>query len=98
MIPRAIAQRLGEQLAQHDADVFHGVMLVHIQIAVGVQLQIKAAMLGEQLQHVIEETNAGRDLVSAAPFDRQAAADLRFFGVALDGGLSHSAPLNFQSR
>ena len=61
-------------------------MLVHVQIAFGDQLQIEAAVLGEQLQHVIEEADAGGDLVRAAPFDREAAADLRFFGVALDGG------------
>ena len=68
----AVAERFGEQLAQHDADVFHGVVLVHIEIAVGVELQIEAAVLGEQLQHVIEEADAGGDLVAAAAFDLRA--------------------------
>jgi uncharacterized 2Fe-2S/4Fe-4S cluster protein (DUF4445 family) len=64
-------------------------MLVHVQVAFGVELQIEAAMLGEQLQHVIEEADAGGDLVAAAAFDLERAADLRLFGVALDGGSSH---------
>ena len=55
-------------------------MLIHIQIARGLQLQIEAAVLGEQLQHVIEEANAGGDLVAAAAIDLQRAADLRLFG------------------
>ena len=44
-------------------------MLIHVQIAIGAQLQIEAAVFGEQLQHVVEEADAGRDLVPAAPFD-----------------------------
>ena len=34
----SVAQRLGEQLSQHDPDVFHRVVLVHVQIARGAQL------------------------------------------------------------
>ena len=53
-------------------------------------------MLGEQLQHVIEEADAGGDLVPAAAFDLERAANLRFFGVALNGGSSHHAEHAFQ--
>ena len=63
-MPRRSPKRLRKQLAQHDADILDGVVLIHIQIAVGFQLQIEAAVLGEQLQHVIEEADAGRDLDS----------------------------------
>ncbi len=74
-MPLRSPSALREQLPEHDADVFHGVVLVHVQIAVGVQLQIEAAVLGEQLQHVVEEADAGGDLVAAAAFDLQRAAD-----------------------
>ena len=86
----AIAERLGEQLAEHDAGVFHGVVLVHVEIAIGVELQVEAAVLGEELQHVIQEADAGGDLVAAAAFDFERAADSRLLGVALDGGGSHA--------
>ena len=65
-------------------DVFHGVVLVHVQVAVGLQLQIEAAVLGEQLQHVVEKADAGRNLVAAAAFDLQCAGDPGLFGVALE--------------
>ena len=45
---------------------------------VGLQLQIEAAVLGEQLQHVVEEADAGRDLVAAAAFDLERAARSAF--------------------
>ena len=60
-MPLRSPSAFAEQLAQHDADVFDGVVLVHVEIAFGVQLQVEAAMLGEQLQHVVEEADAGGD-------------------------------------
>ena len=55
----AVPERLREQLSQRDADVFDRVVLVDIQVPGGFQLQIKPAVLGKQLQHVIEEADAG---------------------------------------
>ena len=80
----AVAERFREELAQHDARVFHGVVLIDVKIAHGFQLQIEAAVLGEELQHVIQEANAGRDFIAAFAFDFERAADLRFFGIALN--------------
>ena len=88
-MPLRSPSALANKLAEHDADVFDGVVLVDVEIAVGVKLQIEAAVLGEQLQHVIEEADAGGDVVAAAAFDLERAADLGLFGVALDGGGSH---------
>jgi hypothetical protein len=48
-------------------------------------------VLGEQFQHVVEEADAGGDLVFAAAFNAEGAGDLRLFGIALDGGASHEA-------
>ena len=92
----AVPQRLGEQLAEHDAGVLHGVMLVHVQIALGAQFQVEAAVFGEQLQHVIEETDAGRDFIGPAPLDAQPSGNARFLGIAADGRVPHDA--NTSSR
>ena len=70
-----------KKLADHDAGVFDGVVLIDIEIAFGCELEIEAAVFGEELQHVIEEADAGRNLVASAAFDAEFAADLRFFGV-----------------
>ena len=59
------------RLAEHDADVLDGVVLVDVEIAGRLQRQIEAAVAREQLQHVIEETDAGADVVAAAAVDRQ---------------------------
>jgi len=87
----AVAQRLGEQLPQHDSHVLHGVVLIHVEVAFGVELQIEAAMFGEELQHVVEETNAGLNLVAAAAFDRERALNAGLLGMAADGGASRPA-------
>ncbi len=41
---------------------------------------------------MIEEANAGGDVVLALALNFKGAADLRFLRVALDGGGSHSTP------
>ena len=59
-------------------------VLVDVEIAIAHQLKIESAMPREQLQHVIEEANAGGNLVSAATFDGQCECDARFGRVALE--------------
>src|SRR6266545_1814506 len=86
-----VAQRLGEELSEHDADVLHGVVLIDIEVAGGPERQVEAAVAGEQLQHVVEEADAGVDLVAALALDAEGAVNAGFARVALDGGASHAA-------
>ena len=51
-------------------------------------------MLREQLEHVIEEANAGEDLVLACAFEHEMAGDLRLFRVAIDACFSHRTVSN----
>ena len=46
------------------------------------ELEIEAAVAREQLEHVIEEANARRDLVLARAVDGERQRDLRLGGVA----------------
>jgi len=82
----AIAKGLGEQLADHNAGVFDGVVLIDIEIAFGGELEVEAAVFGEELQHVIEEADACSDFLAAAAFNSQFAADLSFLCVAPEFG------------
>ena len=84
-MPLRSPRACGEELAEYDADVFDGVVLVHVQIAIGVEGEVEAAMFGEELEHVIEEADAGGDLVAAAAFDPERAADAGFLRIALRG-------------
>jgi hypothetical protein len=80
----AISESLGEQLANDDACVFDGVMLIDIEVASGGEFEIEGAVFGEQLQHVVKKSDASRDFEATAAVNAEFAGDLRFFGVALE--------------
>ena len=65
-MPLRSPEGLREQLPEHDANVFDGVVLIDVQVAIGAQGEVESAVPGEQLEHVIEEADAGGDLVLAA--------------------------------
>ena len=54
----AVAERLQHRLAERDADVLDGVVLIDVEVARRLQREIEAAVTREQLQHVIEEADA----------------------------------------
>ena len=47
-------------LAEGDADVLDGVVRARLEIAVGFHLQAEPAVAAEQVEHVVEEADAGR--------------------------------------
>ena len=59
---RLVTERLGEHLAEHDADVLDGVVRVDLEIAPRRDEQIEAAVAAELAQHVVEERDAGDDV------------------------------------
>jgi len=61
-------------------------VLVHVEVAPGMQLQIKSAVLGKKLEHVVEKPDPGRDLVSPSALDAESAPNLGLLRVALNGG------------
>ena len=83
-------------LSQNDAHVFHRVVLVHIEIALRLQFKIESAVPGKQLQHVIEEPDAGGHLVLAPAVDVQHRPDRGFLRLALDRSPSHAGLLSPQ--
>src|SRR5208282_6110521 len=83
-----VAERGVDGFAESNADVFDGVMLIHLQVAFGGEAKIEAAVARDEVQHVIEERNAGRDFGLAPAIEMQAEINLRFFGVAANGGSS----------
>ena len=79
-----VAHSDGHGLAQRDADVFHGVVAVNVQVARGLDVQVNQAVTGDLVQHVVEEANAGGQLGLARAVQVDAHEDLGFFGVAAD--------------
>jgi hypothetical protein len=79
-----VAESAIESLAESNADIFHGVVLIDIEVAVTLEFEIERSMAREKLQHVIEEADPGRDLVLPFAFDGQLDADTGLGGVAVD--------------
>ena len=56
-----VAHSLMQAASQTDSDIFHCVMVIHVQITNGFHCQVKQPVSRKQCQHVIKETNAGRN-------------------------------------
>ena len=66
-----VADRREHRFAERDADVFDGVMLIDVEIAGGLHLQIEPAVARDQIEHVIEKADAGLVLEAALAVERQ---------------------------
>ena len=77
-----VAPRLGQCLADGDADVFDGVMCVDMQIALRFDREVDHAVPRDLVQHVVEETDAGRKFGNARAIEIEIDADFCFEGVA----------------
>ena len=85
---------LRHRLAERDAEILDGVMLIDVEIAGGVDLQVEAAVPREQLQHVIEKADAGADVVAALAFERERQRDLRLGRSSIDYRAAHRTSSN----
>ncbi len=61
----AVAKRLCHSSPNDDAGVLGGVVLVGVQIAFSLNFQIDQTVARKLLQHMIEETDSGRHLITA---------------------------------
>src|SRR6476659_2135567 len=80
-----VAKRLCHRLAEHDAAVLGGVVLIDMQVAFGLQEDVDHRMARELLDHVIEEADAGLDCIGAAAVEVDGRGDGGLLGAALDG-------------
>ena len=90
-----VADRLGQRLTERDAGVFDGVVLIDVEVAFGFDREIEGAVAGNEIEHVIEETDAGGDFGCAATVEIQAQFNLRLVGFAIDGGGASTRHLIF---
>src|SRR5205814_22740 len=54
-----VADGLFDRLTQHDADIFDGVMRIDVKVPLGLDGEIDQAVARQQVEHVIEEADAG---------------------------------------
>ena len=83
------AERLLDRLSERDADIFGGVMMVDVKVANRLHGDVNARMPGKQIEHMVEEADAGRDVGHACPVEVHADLDVGLLGLALDGRRAH---------
>src|SRR5690606_27630082 len=82
--PLLVAHGLGKGLAQGDADIFHGVVVVDVEVAATFDMHVDQAVPGYLVQHVLEEGNADIEVRLAGTVQVDFHFDLGFRRVALD--------------
>jgi hypothetical protein len=80
-----VAERTIEGFAKRNANVFDSMMLIDVEIAIAFKFQVKRAVTSKQLKHVVEEPDAGGNLVLSRSFNREFDRNARFGGVARKG-------------
>lgn len=80
----AVAEGLVEGHAEGDADVFVGVVVVDFEVAGGLDVEVKEAVGGDLVEHVVEEGDAGVGIAVALTVDVNGDTHVGFFGGAGD--------------
>src|SRR5258705_6521552 len=88
-----VAERLLDRLAERDADVLGGVMVVDMQVALGLDRDVDARMARQEVEHMVEEADAGRDRRRAGAVEVDRDLDVGFLGGALDRAFAHGCDL-----
>jgi len=85
-----VADGLGKRLAEGDADVFDGVVVVDVQVAAGLDGHVDQAVTGNLVEHVLKEGNPDVEIGLASAIEIDGDLDLGFQRVARDAGLTLS--------
>ncbi len=86
---RHVAERLLDRLAERDADIFRGVVVIDMEVAVGLHRDVDARMTRKEIEHVVEKADSGRNRRGALAVEVHRDLDLGFLGLALDRGRAH---------
>jgi len=65
MVPSACFHRLAER----DTDILGGVMVVDVKVAHRLYRHVDARMPGQQVEHMVEKADAGRNVGHARPVE-----------------------------
>lgn len=87
--PALIAQSLQNRLANRDSGVFGGVMLVDMQVANRLDLQVNQRMPRQLLKHMVEKPDAGRNFINTGAVEINLDVNRRFIRLAADRPGTH---------
>ena len=86
-------KRLLHRLSQRDADVLGGVVIVDMKIAIRLDRDVDPRMPGQQIEHMVEEADPGRNLRHTRTVEVHRHLDVGLLGLALDRRRAHEMPL-----
>lgn len=87
-----VAERLREAAPERDAHVLDRMVVVDMQVACRLHLEVDEGMACDLLKHVVEEADPGRDPGGSAAVEDEADTDGGLGGFAADLGLTHGRP------
>lgn len=62
--PFCLSQGLSNRLSKADAHIFHGMMVIDVEIALGVNGEVHAAVMSKETEHVIEKGDTRMNRIS----------------------------------
>jgi hypothetical protein len=65
-------------------------VMVDVQIALGLDRDVDARVPREQIEHMVEKANAGRDRRATRAIEIDFDLNVGFLGLSLDGALAHA--------
>ena len=84
-----VAERLLHRLAERDADIFGGVVIIDMQVALRLHSDVHARMPRQEIEHVVEKADAGFDFGYAGAVEIDRDVDIGFLGGAFDRAFAH---------
>ena len=86
---------MADGLTQRDAGIFGRVMGVDVQVTLRRDVEVDEAVASQLLQHMVEKTDAGFDVMAAGAIERHRDGHGGFVGFAADAGLAHGLSREF---
>src|SRR2546428_6557973 len=80
--PFAASERGVQRAPEREADVLHGVVLIHVEVAFRLQREVEQPVHGDELEHVIEERQARSDIGLAFPIEPQGDLDVGLLALS----------------
>ena len=82
--PLFVTDCLEDSLTQCDTDVFDGMMVVDMQVALCLYIQIDQTVTCDLVKHVVEKRNAGRKILSTGSVQIDCHVNFCLVGIADD--------------
>src|SRR5271168_1814546 len=86
---RLVTDRLGNCLAECDADVFDGVVGVNLKIAASLDIEVDQPMTADLVEHVVKKRDAAIEPTASAAIEIERYTNLGFLGRACNLSGSH---------